>query len=513
MSLDRAYAAITRFADRVAARPVRACAIALPSVVMALVAINRWVLLEFANSGDEYAYLYQASTLAAGRLWNQALPFTDAFTLNYIVYDGPRAFSSFPVGWPLVIAAAMSTGFPVWLVNPILGAVTIVLTSMLGARLYSARVGVLAAIVVGVSPFFLFNGASYFSHTFCGVLLLGAAYLASRDDRTPAWVPLAVGFLLGWAILARYLTGVACGIPIVLWLLRSGGVRGPIGKQLALVAAGGVVWVVVLAWYNMAFTGSPWQLTTLPLTRSLWFRSGWYYRGLDIISTHLQRYATWTPPLLVALYVYYLRAAPRGLRRGWLDWLPVWMVVALYAYVERGGNQYGPRFHYEVYPFLVIFVAGSVFRTLAITSAAQRRTFALLLLSVAVLPATFAMHAAIERRVIEERMDPFRTAERAGLQNAVVFMWGRVGSARSMAVEDLTRNGIDPGGAVLFAVDRAPAVNCQVAAGLGRTPYAYEWDHERAVSVLTRLSCRPFQDALDSAKRLLGTGARLALGH
>lgn len=501
MSLDRAYGAITRFADRVAARRAPAFAIALPAVVLALVAINRWILLGFANSGDEYAYLYQASTLAAGRLWNQALPFTDAFTLNYIVHDGPRAFSSFPVGWPLVIAAAMATGVPAWIVNPILGAATVVLTSMLGARLYAPRVGVLAAVVVGVSPFFLFNGASYFSHTFCGVLLLGAAYLASRDDRTPAWVPIAVGFLLGWAVLARYLTGVACGIPIVLWLLRSEGTRGPVWRQLALVGAGGLVWVAALAWYNMAFTGSPWQLTTLPLTRSLWFRSGWYYRGLDIISTHLQRYATWTPPLLVALYVYYLKAAPRELRRGWLDWLPVCIAVALYAYVERGGNQYGPRFHYEVYPFLAIFVTGNLFRTLPLASTAQRRAFALLLLSVAVLPASFAFHAAVERRVIEERMDPFRTAERAGLQNAVVFMWGRVGSARSMAVEDLTRNGIDPGGAVLFAVDRSPAANCQVAAGLGRTPYAYEWDYARAASVLTRLPCGPVASGIRESLR------------
>jgi hypothetical protein len=166
------------------------------------------------------------------------------------------------------------------------------------------------------------------------------------------------------------------------------------------------------------------------------------------------------------------------------------MVVALYAYVERGGNQYGPRFHYEVYPFLVIFVIGNIFRTAVLASIAQRRAFALMLASVAVLPATFAWYAAMERRVIEERMDPSRTAERAGLQNAVVFMSGRVGSARSMAVEDLTRNGLDLGGAVLFAVDRAPAVNCQVAAGLGRTPYAYEWDWERAASVISRIDCQ-----------------------
>ena len=151
--LDRLFAAIVRMADRWSARPVATAAVAVPIVIAALVAINRGVLLGFANSGDEHAYLYQASTLAAGRLWNAAPPFPDSFTLNYIVFDGARAFSSFPLGWPLAIAAATTVGVPAWMINPLLGAATLVLTGMLVARLYRPRVGVIAAGVVGVSPF------------------------------------------------------------------------------------------------------------------------------------------------------------------------------------------------------------------------------------------------------------------------------------------------------------------------------------------------------------------------
>ena len=272
-------------------------------------------------------------------------------------------------------------------------------------------------MLVMVSPFFLFNAASYFSHTLCGALLLAAAWLASRDDRTPAWVPLAVGALIGWAVLARYFTGVVCAIPIVLWLLRPGVARV---RTLALVALGGLPWVLALMAYNSALSGNPWTLTTTPLTVSLWFADGFVLRGADILSTHLLRHLLWTPPVLIIAYLFYLWRGDRELRRGALDWMPVLMVATLYFYVERGGNQYGPRFHYEVFLFLVVFVAGHLFRPGAPTlTASQRRLFGLTVISVALMPVSFAGHAVIEQQVIRERMDPFtrvaaRTAAGAG---------------------------------------------------------------------------------------------------
>ena len=110
------------------------------------------------------------------------------------------------------------------------------------------------------------------------------------------------------------------------------------------------------------------------------------------------------------------------------------MVVTLYFYVERGGNQYGPRFHYEVFLFLVVFVAGHLFRPGALTlTASQRLLFALTVVSVALMPFSFAGHAVIEQHVIRERMDPFTRAATANLPPALVLIGGRVGSARSMS--------------------------------------------------------------------------------
>ena len=67
----------------------------------------------------------------------------------------------------------------------------------------------------------------------------------------------------------------------------------------------------------------------------------------------------------------------------------VLMAGVLYFYMERGGNQYGPRFHYEAFPFAALFVAANVFREREFSEKPPRDRwlFALLAVSVMVMPA------------------------------------------------------------------------------------------------------------------------------
>jgi hypothetical protein len=250
--------------------------------------------------------------------------------------------------------------------------------------------------------------------------------------------------------------------------------------------------VAVLMAYNTALLGTPWELTTTPLTRSLWFRSGFALRGADILSTQLLRFFQWTPPLLVGVYVWYLATAARDVRRGAIDWMPIFVAVPLYFYVERGGNQYGPRFYYEAFLFLVVFVSANLFREQKFADKAPRDrvAFGLTLASVAVMPLWFAMRAVVEHRVIVERSDPFRMVGEARLANAIVLIGGRVGTERSMSALDLTRNGIDFSGTVLYGLDIGPQENCQLLEAYAhRTPYLYGWDWAGARGVLEPIVC------------------------
>lgn len=487
-ALGRLYAMCLRVADWLDAHRVRVALAGVPLVIAALALIHQHVLLGFPNSGDEYVYLLQARTLSAGRLWwPAALP--DVFPMNYVATEGGRTFGTFPPGWPLALSIAMAAGVPPWLVNPVVGAATLLLVWTLGTQLYGARVGVLAAALLAVSPFFAFNAASYFSHAFCGALLLAAACLSARDDRRLWWVPMLCGSLIGWAVVSRYFTGVVCAVPIVWWMVRPG---VPRVRTLLLVALGGLPWVLGLMAYNHALSGSVWQLTTTALTTSRWFADGFAGRGADILATHVVRHLLWTPPVLVVAYVIYLRRSTAESRRGMFAWLPAGMAALLFFYMERGGNQYGARFHYEVYPFLLVFVAGHLFRAGEyIKMAARDRTiFGLLVVSVAFMPVAFVAHALIERDVIRERMHPFVRASALGLTGALVLVAGRVGTRRSMAATDLTRNAPALDGPVLFGLDPGPEQRCAVAARLpGRTPYLYRWDMAARDGVLTPLTC------------------------
>lgn len=488
-ALGRLYAMCLRVADGLDARRVRVAVAGVPLVIAALALLNQHVLLGFPNSGDEYVYLLQARTLSAGRLWWPAPTSPELFAMNYVAIDGERTFGTFPPGWPLALSIALASGVPAWLVNPIVGAATLLLVWTFGTQLYGPRAGVLAAVLLAVSPFFLFNAASYFSHPFCAALLLAAACLSARADRTPWWVPVLTGSLLGWAVLARYFTGVVGAVPIVWWLLRPGVARP---RTLILVALGGLPWVAGLMAYDHALSGSVWQLTTTALTTSRWFAGGFVWRGADILASHVVRHLLWAPPVLVVAYVLYLRQSTAESRRGMFAWLPVGMAALLFFYMERGGNQYGARFHYEVYPFLLVFVAGHLFRADDYVRMAShdRTIFGLLAVSVAFMPVAFVAHALIERDVIRERMHPFARASTLGLTGALVLVSGRVGTRRSMAAADLTRNDPALASPVLFGLDPGPEQRCAVAARLPeRVTYLYRWDTGTSDGVLTALSC------------------------
>ena len=145
-------------------------------------------------------------------------PFFDF--LHIRVLDG-RVFSVFPPGWPAVIFAAALAGIPAWLVNPMLGALTVIVLFAVARRWYEPRVVLMAIVATLLSAFFLLNSASYYAHTFTllAILVFAAAALGGSDGNSFR-LGLVAGASFGAAFAARFFTALMCGLPFGVYHLR-----------------------------------------------------------------------------------------------------------------------------------------------------------------------------------------------------------------------------------------------------------------------------------------------------
>ena len=123
-----------------------------------------WVLRAFPNSADEYAFLFEADTFLAERLWNPLPPLHEFFAFLHISQMDGKWAALYPPGWPLFLAGVRLLAVPFWLACPLAGIVLLFAVFKLGQRQDGPLGGILALSFVALSPFFLFNAGSYFTH-------------------------------------------------------------------------------------------------------------------------------------------------------------------------------------------------------------------------------------------------------------------------------------------------------------------------------------------------------------
>jgi hypothetical protein len=205
---------------------------------------------------DEVVYLHHAKYLAAGQLTMPAPAVPRAFDVDLMEYEPERWYSPVPPGWPLALAVGARVGAP-WLVNPLLAGVNVLLTFLLLAQVYSRPTARLGAMLLAVSPWFLFLGMSYMTHQltlFC-TLVAGVAVAAARRAHLWLW-GLVAGIGVGAVSLVRPLDGVVVGLCVAAWALGVGGRRLRLAP-LAALAVGTVIVGALVFPYNRMLTGDP----------------------------------------------------------------------------------------------------------------------------------------------------------------------------------------------------------------------------------------------------------------
>lgn len=490
--LDRVVSPVTQFGRRAVV------AFALGALILFLVTAY-WALQTFPYSGDEIAYIMQAQTYARGQLWAEPPLIAEAFRQHRFYDIGGMWLSQYPPGWSLVLAPFVALRIPLWIVNPALGAVTLVTFFVLARRHLNRENAWLSMLILGLSAFYVFNSASYYNHslaTLCGILfvLFGERY----QDRGRARDAIQAGVWLGVLGLTRTHNVLPFLLVFTFALLLSPKRR----VGLLWVALGGAPFLVALLAYNNAITGDMlvpvqnWEgvkpIVPAPGEPSVGVeghgREPLGEFGLETIRLTMGRLArllTWTSPILLIGYALSFLFMFRRRSLSFADWIAPATGLLFLFYGGNGGFQYGPRYYFECWPFAILTLSKAAQSLLASQDQKRRDWTAAAVLTALTLQVAYLIpRSEREHRVVTERMAIDRAVAADGLHRAIVIVKGPVGATRPVSPQDVVRNGLDVSKQnIVFALDIPEERRRDLLAAYpGRKLYIYEKGRLRAVT-------------------------------
>jgi hypothetical protein len=333
---------------------------------------------------DEVSYLFQAKYFAAGKLYLPAPPDAASFEVGQVFSDARKWFGyGFP-GWPGVLSLGVRAGIP-WAVNPLLGAMIVLLAHRLISLFHSRRTAHAAILLLATSPWFLFMSASFMTHNLSLALALsGFLAIDQQRRRTGAMWSVVAGLCLGGLMLTRPLEGIVVGLVMGFSALGFTGRRLSF-PQLLCFGVVGILLGSLLLPYNRALTGSalrtPQQVWTdatfYPGSDRLGFGAdigNWGWTHLDpfpghgardvVINIHQNLYMShsdlfgWGCGSLLFVLIAILLGRNFHSDRLFLA-LIIGVVIAQSFYWFSGGPDYGARYWYQMLiPFIVLTVRG-----------------------------------------------------------------------------------------------------------------------------------------------------------
>ena len=327
--------------------------------------VERGPLQAMPHVQDAVSLIFQARNFALGRLASPSPPEPRFFDHEFVINDG-LWFGKYPPGTSLLYAVGLKLS-ALDLVNPVLGAGSILLLYALGAQLFGRTEGLLAAALAASSPLVCYMGATYLSHS--AALFFVLAFLVAVTGPETVRRRALAGFALGAAILVRPQTAVAAASPFALLALVEIARRKNAWRSWLACAAVSLVGVLAFLAYNRALTGSVW-VTPFQLY-SPHDRLGFGDVGVEWAGnfTPAQAVGNWTANLdllgpttsalgdrfvALALLPWLVGSLPRS-------WCFVGAsgvsIVALFFFYFHDGIFIGPRYWYETLPVLFVGAA------------------------------------------------------------------------------------------------------------------------------------------------------------
>lgn len=487
-----------------------------------VLAVGHLILHNQPITDDERVYLFQADLLSRGRLFLDSQPLREFFDNVSIINNG-KWYGKYPPGHPLLLVPGVIAGWP-RLVPAALAAINLLLVYRLAGFYFTRRLARVAALLLLVSPFFLFTGATLLSHTSCLTMLLLFAYGVHRSLAGGS-MALVAGLGAGMAFLIRPYTGLMIGLPIAAaWLLTLRR-RGQSLKPWLTALGVASLFLVILLGVNQALTGNPLKTGYAEIQGSQSRVLG-FGESLPGQPEHT--------PLAGLMNIFLTVVRLNFWSMGWpISWLfvlaallfcrqrelaPLWAILIATAigsvfYFSLGVSDTGPVKYYEILPVLVLLtVAGA--RSLherigrGGRSGLAALTPALVVALTLVSWGCFGRVQAIELHRLTDRIQkPYQKIEvMAADQKLLIFTGTMRRKPFDSWVSSPPNNVPEPDQQVLFLRDRGAGNRVIIERMADRVPYLLALDDDRQFQ-LTRLA------GDEISKRLVAERERDAIVH
>jgi hypothetical protein len=213
-------------------------------VLYALVA--RLALDGFPYSGDEYSLFLQGDLFAHGLLKAPAPAHAAWLRVDHVIIDD-WVHSKYPPGAAALLALGFRAGVP-WIVTPIEGVLALTLCWLTIRFSLGRRPALIGLAVLGLAPLYVYQAASFFSHTTSTMFLaLGFGSVAAWSRSGRSWWLWLCGVSIGCAYLTRPIDAVLFGLAMIALQSR---------RALVVAAAGAAPLVALNFLYQKAQFGS-----------------------------------------------------------------------------------------------------------------------------------------------------------------------------------------------------------------------------------------------------------------
>lgn len=178
--------------------------------------ISFFVFEHLPHVQDSIAQLFHAKIFAQGHFTAPPPAEPEFFQFLQMILR-EKWYSQYPPGHILILAPAILIGMP-WIVNPLLGSLSILPLYFLGKELYGEKTGRTAALLALASPFLFFMSSEFMNHTTALFFFLAFLLFLTKAIRSGRMGNgLIAGGALGWLILIRPYSAAALALPFLVY--------------------------------------------------------------------------------------------------------------------------------------------------------------------------------------------------------------------------------------------------------------------------------------------------------